>query len=293
MALAKASDAVSIATLVIAGIAGVGLGGIIVALINTRQERERQLRESMLTAADEFLRAAVSALSHLRALHPSAREINLGLIGLFAHGRAKVESSADLEDSPGLQAAELKKADALLDEAKDRLARVRLLFSPDSRVAEDGELFLRASAMASGLLKAYYALGQLELVEKVQRRQARVRNLGEIADFNVPIPLGGIVLPIPIAAVTGLISGAFDTLSDVGKARAKTEQNAQQSLQEADAAIASFTRHAWEGLRKPSWKPRQPGHPVQMGNDVASSTEITRTPSVERPASDASPTALT
>src|SRR6266566_904824 len=63
----------------------------------------------MLTAADEFLRAAASALSHLRALHPSAREINLGLIGLFAHGRAKVESSADLEDSPGLQAAELKK----------------------------------------------------------------------------------------------------------------------------------------------------------------------------------------
>src|SRR5439155_23943168 len=96
MALAKATDAVSIATLVIAGIAGVGLGGIIVALINARQERKRQLRESMLTAADEFLRAAASALSHLRRLHPSARELNLGLIALFPHGRAMVDSSADL-----------------------------------------------------------------------------------------------------------------------------------------------------------------------------------------------------
>jgi len=298
--LAETSDAVTIATLVIASIAGVGVGGIIVALINTRQERERQLRESMLTAADEFLNAAASALSQLRALHPSARKVNLGLIGLFAHGRISIESSADqLEDSPELQAVELKKADALLDEAKDRLARVRLLFSPDSLVADDGEAFLRASSMVSGLLKTYYALGQPDLVQKIQRRQESVRKIGETADLAgdvpIPIPLGGFLLPIPLGAITGAFREAFSTLSDVGTARTSTQQLAHRSLEEADAAIASFTRDAWEALRKPSWKPRQHSSvpwqrsPSPADDDMASNAEISASRSSEQPAPDSPP----
>jgi hypothetical protein len=299
--LADTSNAVTITTLVIASIAGVGVGGIIVALINTRQERERQLRESMLTAADEFLNAAASALSHLRTLHPSARKINVGLIGLFAHGRTTIESSADqLEDSPELQAVELKKADALLDEAKDRLARVRLLFSPDSPVADDGDAFLRASAMLSGQLKTYYALGQPELVETIQRRRESVRKVGEVADLAgdlpIPIPLGGLVLPIPLGAISGIARDAFSALSDLEKHRDDAQQLALGSLDQAEAAIASFTRHAWEALRKPSWKAQQHG-PVlwprrasRAGTDVASSAETIAVPTVERPSADAPPT---
>jgi hypothetical protein len=296
--LAKTSDAVSIATLVIAAIAGVGVGGIIVALINTRQERERQLRESMLTAADAFLDAAASALSHLRALHPAAREINLGLIGLFAHGRTKIDPSAErLEDSPELQAAELQKADALLSEAKDRLARVRLLFSPDSPVAHDGEAFLRASAIVSGQLKTYYALGQPELVSTIQQRQESVRKLEEMADRggSVPIPLGGFAVPIPLSAIAGAVRGTLDTLTDVAAARNSAQQAAQASLDAADAVIPSFTRHAWKALRKPSWKSERPGRiPWRPGTtrrraEVSMNAEATPTSAVEAPAADARP----
>jgi hypothetical protein len=298
--VAQASDAAAIATLVIAAIAGVGVGGIIVALINTRQERERQLRESMLTAADEFLDAAASALSHLRTLHPSARRINLGLIGFLAHGRMNIDSPANQrEDSPELQAAELQKTDALLEVAKDRLARVRLLFSPDSLAANDGQAFLKASEIVSVQLKTYYALGQPELVHKIQQRRESVRKLGEIADqagdVPIPIPLGAVALPIPIGTITSIVQGAFSTLSDVEGARNNAQQLAQQSLVEADAAIASFTRHAWEALRKPSWKAQRPRRgpwlrgPSRPVSDVASNTEAIHTSSVKAPAADAHP----
>jgi len=55
----------------------------------------------MLKAADEYLDVASSALSHLRALHPSARRINLGLTGFLALGRTSIEPSwiNRLEDS--------------------------------------------------------------------------------------------------------------------------------------------------------------------------------------------------
>jgi hypothetical protein len=291
-ALVATSSAVAIATLVIAAIAGVGVGGIIVAVITTRQERERQLREGMLTAADEFLNAAASVLSQLRTLHPSARKVNLGLLGVLVRGSTSVASADQIEDSPELQAAELERADVSLDAAKDRLARVRLLFGPDSPAVEAGDAYLRVAAMASGRLKTYYALGQPELAEVVKRRQEGIRNVVETVnlagDISIPIPLGGLLLPIPLGSITGAVSGAVGAFVDLGKARANTQQLAQEALDQADAEITSFTRHAWEALRKPSWKPHPRGpapSPASQGvanDDAASSAaSITRPPGAE------------
>lgn len=171
-----------------------------------------------------------------------------------------VELPPDNEDTPRLQAADLLKADALLGMAKDRLARVSLLFSPDSVAARDGETFLNASAQASAYLKAYYALGHPELVKEIEQQQAATRKVEKVAASLSTVAFSTGVLPLlgPSAALVAAAAAyqAVTKLSSVDEGRNRAQDFADQCIDEADSAIGLFTRHAWEAVRKPSWKPK-------------------------------------
>ena len=126
----------------ISGLGG-GLGaGLLVAVVNSRTQRNQHLREQMLAAADEFTVAFV-------------------------------QSDFELRDALSRSSAErLEVSDASVIRTRTLLSRVQLLFHPNSRAA------LEASDATEGLMRAMYAArnaaaqAEREALEEWPRRDA-------------------------------------------------------------------------------------------------------------------------
>jgi hypothetical protein len=121
--LLAAADTVSILTVLISVLSSATVGGIIVAVLTGRHERDQQLREKMLTAAADFATSMTKLGAELDSLDRAAQEGSL--------------------DPQALQAS-LARYEVLREEASRQLVLIQMLYHPASATyAEAGMLWGR------------------------------------------------------------------------------------------------------------------------------------------------------
>jgi hypothetical protein len=126
--LVAAADSVSVSTVVISVLSSATVGGIIVAVLTGRYERDQQLREKMLGAAAEFATSIAKLQAQLQTVDRGTKE---GVL-----------------DSEGRNTA-LAEYERLWAQASAQLVLVQMLYHPQSRVyAAAGKIWQRTPAPA-------------------------------------------------------------------------------------------------------------------------------------------------
>jgi hypothetical protein len=108
-----AADSVSVSTVVISVLSSATVGGIIVAVLTGRYERDQQLREKMLGAAAEFATSIAKLQAQLQSIDQGTKE---GLLD----SRARDAAMAEYE--------------SLWGQASAQLVLVQMLYHPQSMV---------------------------------------------------------------------------------------------------------------------------------------------------------------
>jgi hypothetical protein len=119
----------SLLELVIVGLVGGVVGALIPTLLRIRADREEQVRDRMIAAADELVTGFVQTYMPIR------RFIN-------AHNEGNAEAAAN----------ELKEMRRLTDEVVARLARVELLFGRGTDAGSEASKMV--AQLSAGLLEA-------------------------------------------------------------------------------------------------------------------------------------------
>src|SRR6476659_4260608 len=109
--LVAAADSVSVSTVVISVLSSATVGGIIVAVLTGRYERDQQLREKMLGAAAEFATSIAKLQAQLQTVDRGTKE---GVL-----------------DSEGRNTA-LAEYERLWAQASAQLVLVQMLYHPQS-----------------------------------------------------------------------------------------------------------------------------------------------------------------
>jgi hypothetical protein len=119
--LVAATDSVSVSTVLISVLSSATVGGIIVAVLTGRHERDQQLRDKMLAAAADF----ATSMANLRAqLKTIDQETDDGVVDSRARGVA------------------LAKYETLYEQASAQLVLVQMLYHPRSKVyVEAGKIW--------------------------------------------------------------------------------------------------------------------------------------------------------
>ena len=236
-AVALLADTMSSVSLAVSVVAAVGVGGIIVALLTARKEREQQLRERMLNVADDFLVAAAGAISLLSALlsalDPNAREASVGFVRRIVLGRSAAGPTTTMRGRRDLR----DMAEASVDEAHRQLVRVLLIYFPASQAATDAKTVIEHADSACRALHDLHAKWQAADVER--RRALAERTGGEIGEEV------GAAMRSEVGQALGGSAGEVIGRR-IGEAVVRPTKEMKRDLEDARKAITA----ASEGLEK-------------------------------------------
>jgi hypothetical protein len=146
----------------LAGLVGAGIGGFVVALISRSTERDKQFRERMLVAADDFLESWTNLSIQLEALAPHEPAIP-GVVISGISGQSVDSSTLDANEE------RLQLARDEVRRTARQLARVRLIYDPRSLAASAAERACAGLAEAVAQLHVYFEVLALEAVKADER----------------------------------------------------------------------------------------------------------------------------
>jgi hypothetical protein len=243
-----AADSLAIAGAIAVVIGALGIGSIAAAAITASKDRDLYLREKMLGAADDFIRASTGALDQLRKLDPTRPEFSLSALQTFVLGEVSHPALASSE----LDSVVVKEVQGFIDEAGHQLTRVVLLFSPMSKAATEAERATMSLRESWKAMRVFYVLSHASTSDDAQQRQKMIeRGLKDIGDLGVTAGLA-----IPAVGVLGaLIGGASQWLvkwaGNVNEPLEKVRPIVAQGLADAQKALTNFASSAGSQALEP------------------------------------------
>ena len=183
--------------LVIAGVSllvsvagALGVSSLVAAAVSARQQRIRDLRETLLAASDNFLTSSVHVYAALQNLKP--REGAPGLAPWLIDAIAPSGGDVPPEERV-LRERLTEEARTALADAAAKLRRVQLLFGPDSPAARQANDSVHSLQIAAFSIDSYYQsqVGQSEQAEP--------------DSFDKALRLGRSILSVAFPAQSALI----------------------------------------------------------------------------------------